>query len=134
MISALDAHHDVERHPLLDAVVALDDVLEHRVDGIGLGFGEETDAAEIDAQHRDLDVAGEFGGAQEGAVAAEDEDELTAFGRTFVGVDDLDIDPESAHVVGRQVHRPAVDGFRGQHAQRQYRCRRAPSPPGARSR
>ena len=92
-------------------------MLEHRVDGVRLGLGEKTDAAEIDAQHRDLDVAGEFGGAQECAVTAEDEDQLTSFSRSFVGVDDLDIDPESAHVVGRQVHRSAVDGFRGQHPQ-----------------
>ena len=117
MTSAVDAHHDVERHAFLDAVVALDDVVEHGVDGIGLGLGEEADAAEIDAQHRDFDVAGEFGGAQERAVAAEDEHQFAAFGGALVGVDHLDLDAEGAHVVGRQVQRPAVDGFGGEHAQ-----------------
>ena len=114
---AVGAHHDVERHAFLDAVVALDDVVEHGVDVIGLGLGEEADAAEIDAQHRDFDVAGEFGGAQERAVAAEDEDQFAAFGGALVGVDHLDLDAEGTHVVGRQVHRPAVDGFGGEHAQ-----------------
>ena len=114
---AVDAHHDVERHAFLDAVVAVDDVVEDRVDGVGLGFGEESDAAQIDAQHRDLDVAGQLGGAQERAVTAEDEHELAALGRAFVGVDDLDIDAEGAHVVGRQMQRPAVDRLRGQHPQ-----------------
>ena len=115
---AADADHDVERHPLLDAVVAADDVLEHAVDGVGLGLGEKADAAEVHAEHRDLDVAGEFGGAQEGAVTAEHEHQLASFGGALVGVDHLDLDPECAHVVGRQVQRPAVDGFGGQHAQR----------------
>ena len=116
-ISPLGADHDVERHALLDAVVALDDVVEHAVDGVGLGLGEEADTAQIHAQHRDFDVAGQFGGAQERAVAAEDENQLAAFGGALVGVDDLDFDPERAHVVGRKVHRPAVDRFRGQHPQ-----------------
>ena len=112
-----DANYDVERHAFLDAVVALDDMVEHRVDRIRFGFGEESDAAQIDAQHRDLDIAGELRRAQEGPVTAEDEDELTALGRAFIGVDDLDIDAEGPHVVGRQVHRPAVHRFRGQHTQ-----------------
>ena len=84
---------------------------------VGLGLGEEADAAEIDAQHRYFDVAGELGGAQERAVAAEDEDQFAAFGGAVVGVDHLDLHAEGTHVVGRQVHRPAVDGFCGEHAQ-----------------
>ena len=91
---ATDAHDDVERHSLLDAVVARDQLLEHGVDGLGLRLGEEADAAEIDTQHGDFDVAGEFGGAQERAVAAEHEYHLAAFGGAFVGVDDLDFDAE----------------------------------------
>src|SRR6185312_4434063 len=70
---AVGAHHDVERHAFLDTVVPLDDV-------IGLGLGEEADAAEIDTQHGYFDVTGELGGAQKRPVAAEDEDQFAAFG------------------------------------------------------
>ena len=95
----------------------VDDMVEHRVDRVGLGFGEEADAAEIDAEHRYLDIAGELCCAQECPVTSQDQDELTPLGRAFIGVDDLDFGADSAHIVRRQLHRPAVDCLRGQHPQ-----------------
>ena len=107
----------VEERMTLDAVVLVDDVIEHAVDVIGLGFGKETDAAEINAKHRYFDVACEFGGPQECPVAAEHEHQFAAFRRTLIGVDHLDLDPEGSHIVGRQVQRTAVDSLRGEYAQ-----------------
>jgi hypothetical protein len=69
-------------------------VLEHRVDGVGLGFGQEADATQIHTQNGYFDVAGQFRGAQEGAVTAENEYEFATFGRAFVGVDHFDFDAE----------------------------------------
>jgi hypothetical protein len=94
---ALGADDDVKRHAFLDAVIAFDDMLQHGVDVVGLGFGEEADAAQIHTEHRYFDIASQLGGA-------------------LVGVDHFDLDPECAHVVGRQVHRTTIDGFGGQHA------------------
>ena len=101
-----------------------------RVDGLGLGLGEKADAAQIDAQHRNFDVAGQLGGAQEGAVATEHENQLAAFGGPLVGVDDLDLDPEGTHVVGRRG--APVRGRRPRPTARavQSRCRRALSARG----
>src|SRR4029450_3406380 len=59
---AVHAYHHGKRHTRLGGVVALDDVLEHRIDVVGLGLGKKPDAAEIDAQHRYFDVAGQLGG------------------------------------------------------------------------
>src|SRR5262249_39557549 len=112
-----DADDDVERHAFLDAIVASDDVLEDRVDRIGLRLGEKADAAQIDSEDRDLHVAGQFGRAQEGAVPANDEHQLAAVCGPFVGVEGLDVDPQCAHVVGGEGHRAPVDRLGGQHAQ-----------------
>ena len=50
------------------------------------------------------------------------------FGGALVGVDDLDVDAERAHVVGMQVQRAVVDGLGREYPQRRCRCRPAPSP------
>ena len=99
----------------------------------GLRLGEEADASEVDAQHRDLDVAGEFGGAQERAVAAEDQHHLAALGGALVGVDDLDLGAEaltSSAPGGAAGGRPA----RRRAPAARCRSRRAPSPRGERCR
>ena len=97
---ALGTNHDIERHTLLDAVVALDDVVEHGVDRVRLSLGEKPDTAQIDTQDGNFDIARQLGGAQECAVAAEHQHQLAAFGGPLVGVDDLDLGTEGTHVVG----------------------------------
>ncbi len=72
---------------------------------------------EVDAQHRDLGVAGQFGGAQERAVAAEHQHQFAAFGGAFVGVDHIDVDAHGPQVGGIEVQRTAVDGLGGQDPQ-----------------
>jgi hypothetical protein len=91
-------------------------MLEYRVDVVGFCLGEEADAPEIDAEHWYFDVASEFCGAQERPVATENEHQFAAFRRSLVGVHHLDLDPEGANVIGRQVQRSSVDGLRGEHA------------------
>lgn len=60
----------------------------------------KADAAQVDAQHRNAGVAGKFGRAQEGAVAAEHQHQLAAFRGIRLGVDHLDLDAHRPHVVG----------------------------------
>lgn len=86
-------------------------MFEHRVNGLGLGFGEEADAAQVDTQHRNAGVAGKFGRPQEGAVATQHEYQFATVGGHRVGVDDLDIDAQHPHIVGTQPQGALVDGF-----------------------
>ena len=97
------AHNDIQRQALLHPVVASDDVLEHRFDGLRLGLGQKADPAQVDAEHRNAGVAGQFGRPQESAVAAENQHQLAALGGVWVGVDHLDLDAQGPHVVGSQV-------------------------------
>ncbi len=90
-------------------------MLEHGVDGVGLGFGQKTDPAQVDAQHRNVGIACEFRGAQKSAVAAECQHQLASVGGVRVGVDDLDPDAHRAHVVRAQVQRSPVDRLGRQH-------------------
>lgn len=71
-------HDDVEGHPLLDLVRLRHDPVDDLVEVVPLGLGEEADPAEVDAEHRHAGGAGELGAAQQGAVAAEDDEEFTA--------------------------------------------------------
>ena len=68
---AEDAH--VERQPLLAGVAALDDRLDHGLDVLALGLGEEADVAEVDAEQRRAGAVGQLGRAQDRAVAADDQ-------------------------------------------------------------
>ena len=69
------------REPLLGGVAAVDDRVDGGLDVVGLGLGEEADVAEVDAQQRGAALAGQLGGAQDRAVAADDDDQLAALGR-----------------------------------------------------
>ena len=60
--------------------VPRDHVAHRAVQVVDLGLGEEADLAEVDAEQRRLRRPGQLGGAQEGAVAAEREDDLRALG------------------------------------------------------
>ncbi len=76
--AAVVAHQDVEGHPLLDLVLPGDDPVHDLVEVVALGLGEEADPAEVDAEHRHPGGAGELGAAQQGAVAAQHDDQLAA--------------------------------------------------------
>ncbi len=79
-------------------------MVEDGVDGFSLGLGQKADAPEVDAEHRDLGVARQFGCPQKGSVAAEHQHQFAALGGAFVGVDHLDVDTQGLHVAGVQVH------------------------------
>ena len=49
---------------------------QHRLEVAGLGLREEPDLAEVDAEQRDVDLGDRAGGAQERAVAAEDDERV----------------------------------------------------------
>ena len=68
----------LERHPLLDGVVARDDALDGLVELLALGLGEEPDMTEVDPEQRDPRPAGQLGPPQDRAVATEHADELAA--------------------------------------------------------
>ncbi len=76
----------VDGHPLLDLVVLADDMIDRGLQRIRLGFGEETDMAEIDAEQGRVGGARELRPAQQAAVPAEHEDQF---------------DPERGGVIGR---------------------------------
>ena len=61
----------LERHPLVDPVVAVDDRAEDRLEVAGLGLRQEADLAEVDAEERHVDLGDRPGRPQERAVAAE---------------------------------------------------------------
>ena len=52
----------------------VDDLGEHLVELAGLGLRQEADLAEVDAEDRDVDLGDGPSGAQERAVAAEDDE------------------------------------------------------------
>src|SRR5699024_8892956 len=69
--ASLDDHRHVHGHAFFESVAPCDDLLEGVGEVVGLDLGQETDPAQVDAQHRDGRVAGQFGGPQEGTVTAE---------------------------------------------------------------
>ena len=64
-------HGDLDGAALLDRVVALGDPPHDGVDLLALGLGEEADVAEVHPDQRCAGAAGELGGPQDRAVAAE---------------------------------------------------------------
>ena len=60
--------HQVMRN----AIFMVEDLLEAVIEVVGMNIGEKTEPAEVDAENRNLVVAHLPGGAQNGAVAAED--------------------------------------------------------------
>ncbi|CPZ98957.1 Uncharacterised protein [Mycobacteroides abscessus] len=91
---------------------------EHRIDGFGLDFGEKTDAAQIDSEHRCGGAARQFRRPQKGTVATQDQHQFTAGRRVLIGVDDFDIDTQGTELGRIQVHRSAIDSLGRQHPQR----------------
>ncbi len=69
-------HRDVEQHALFEPVVAGKDLLQRPLPVVRRDFGQEADLAQLDADHRHLVAAGNPGGAQHGAVAAERDEQL----------------------------------------------------------
>ena len=65
-----------QRHPRLQPVRAGPDLLEQRLELVGLGLGQEADLAEVHADERDVDLGHGPGRAQERAVAAEHHEHL----------------------------------------------------------
>ena len=111
-------HRNVKGHTVFNAVITSNDVLENLVDRFGLRFRQETDTAQVHPEHGDRRVSGELGAPQECAVSAEDEHELTPFGRVGIGFDDLDIRAEPPHLGRIKIRLTTVDGLGRQHAQR----------------
>ncbi len=64
----------LERHPLVDPEVGLDELCEDGLELLGLDLREEADLAEVDAEDRNVDLRDGASGAQEGAVASEDDE------------------------------------------------------------
>jgi hypothetical protein len=58
---AVDPDAHLQGHPLLDGVVPRDDALDRRPDVVGLGFGKESDAAEVHTEQRHADRSRELG-------------------------------------------------------------------------
>ena len=100
---ALDPHRDVQRQPFFDAITARHHMFEHTVDRLSFGFGQEPDTAQVDAQHRNVGVPRELRGPKKGSVAAEAHDQFASLGGVRVGVDDLDVDAQRAHIVRSQL-------------------------------
>ena len=107
----VETDHHVESHPVLNLVVAGDDVFEDVVDRICLGFGEESDAAEIDSQNGDFGVTRQVGGPQERPVAAEDQNQFAALGIVIAAVDNLDDSPGGTQFRGIELQWSAVEGL-----------------------
>jgi L-2-hydroxyglutarate oxidase LhgO len=80
-LGAVVAGDDVERHPLLDPVVAVDQAVDRLGEPVGLGLGQEAHVAEVHADERGARRADEPRGAQQRPVAAEHDDQLGALGR-----------------------------------------------------
>ena len=64
----------LDDHPLVDRERAGDEVAEHRLEVTGLRLGQEPDLAEVEPEQRDVDLGDRPGGAQERAVATEDDE------------------------------------------------------------
>jgi hypothetical protein len=63
-----------------DAMLAGHNLRKHFVEVLGLDAGEEAQAAEIDAEHRDLLIAHLPSGSENRAIAAKDDGEVRASG------------------------------------------------------
>ena len=66
----------LEGHPLVDRVVAVDDAAPGRLELARLDLRQEPDLAEVDAEERHVDLDDGTRGAQERAVAAEDDQHI----------------------------------------------------------
>ena len=73
-----DKAADVEGHPVLDAVVPVQDPLDRLESVFFLRLGEEPDMTEVDPEQWHIRAPGQLGAAQDGAVAAQHENELAA--------------------------------------------------------
>lgn len=74
---AVLVNDDIDGHPLLDLVRLGHHPVDDLVEVVPFGLREEADAAEVDAEHRHPGRAGELGAAQQRAVTAEDDEQLT---------------------------------------------------------
>ena len=86
LVVDLDPHAD--GHALFDLVVAGEGARDRRGEVFALGLGEEPDVPEVDAEQRGVAAARDLGGAQDGAVAAEHDDQLEIVGGDVVAQDD----------------------------------------------
>src|SRR5690606_4453414 len=123
-------HDDVDGHPLLDLVRPAHHAVDDLVEVVPLGFGEEADPAEVDAEHGDPGGPGELGAAQQGAVTAEHDQQLAAVQALRGGLLD------GLHVAGqRQVARlvlqhPHAEPGVQQSLDHQFRTADGRGPPG----
>jgi hypothetical protein len=85
-----DKDSDIERRALLDKPLPFDDRVHNVIDRLTLGFGEESDMSEVDAQQWHIAVSGALRAAQNRAVSSEHDDEFGSVGRSFVSRDDGD--------------------------------------------
>ena len=65
-----------EGHALPDRVVALDQLLQHRLQLVRLGLGQEADLAQVHPEQRDVDLGDGLGRPQEGPVAPEHDQDV----------------------------------------------------------
>ena len=82
---AVAVHGHVEREPVLDGVAPRHDRVDGRLEVLVLRLGQEPDVPEVHPQHRRTGAAGQLRGAQDGAVAADHDDQLAV--RAGVRVD-----------------------------------------------
>ena len=66
----------LERHPLVDRVLAGDEMGEHSLQLGRLRLRQESDLAEVDAEERHVDLDHGPGGAEERSVATEDDEDV----------------------------------------------------------
>src|SRR6185503_14651983 len=66
----------LQRHALVDPVLAADDHLEHGLEVTRLGLRQEADLAQVDPEKRYVHLRHRPGGPQERAVAAEHDEEV----------------------------------------------------------
>ena len=95
--AAVAQDHALERHAFADLVVAGLDPGEHGVEIARLGLGEEPDLAQVDAEDRDVHLGHGTDGAQERAVATQDDE----------GIGRRELPQQDRHVVGLGL--PLVD-------------------------
>lgn len=129
---AVLVHDDVERHPFLDLVGLRHDPVDDLVEVVALGLGEETDATEVDAEHRDTGGAGELGAAQQGAVAAEDDEEFTAVERVGAGFRHLLDGRRQRQVLGLRLQDADADAAAQQAEDDQFGAAHGGGPAGVR--
>ena len=122
-LAAMAEDPGLDRHPFLDPVVAGDDEPEDGVELARLGLREEADLAEVDAEERDVDVGHGPRGAQERAVATEDDQRIGRRELADEGLRDRPTGPATPRCRGSGTSRR-----RGRSARRRPRssgCRRS---------